>query len=298
MKHAHVLWWIFLGLLGCKNGPVVPAVTYEEIFSYSDLETDPLAPLTGERYFNSHTGLQSTGWGVYEDIIFSGTDILWEMSHAQGPGRSDTSLWCAITGGDRYNNVFFTHTLAMAHEQDPWPYEDLDSLVFELDFYVEGSLDCENPDASTAEGLEFTWQHILVPTSYGFGVQWSKGGEWRYYDDTKGPDGKPLAWRSFDPAITTCLSAHEWHHLLLTSVMKGGEGIAYREMHLDGAVYDLGSAEVGPATVPDSWVENFLQVGMQINGNQATDPSHGHGLDPVEVYLDRVELRGFVRIRP
>jgi len=162
-----------------------------------------------------------------------------------------------------------------------------------LDFYIDGVADCDNPNNSTLEGIEFTWQHILIPISYGFGVQWSKGGEWRYWNDEFDPQaGKAVGWESFSPQINTCLTANTWHHIKLIGEQLN-EGSHYISMEINGQVFDISNISLSRADVQSGWVENFLQVGMQINGNQALDVTHGHGVDPVKVYLDNVTFRGY-----
>lgn len=260
-----------------------------ELFSYCNIEEQEIA---GERrYTNQVTELEYTGWGVYEDIIFSGTAIEWSMKHEEMDEKA--VLACAITGGDAYNNVFFTNTVAIAWEELAWPYKNVKSFEYSLDFYIEGELNCDSPNESTLEGIEFTWQHVIAPDSYGFGVQYSKGGEWRYWEDEIDPEsGKPNAWQSFSPAITGCLATKVWNQLVLQGEVFEN-GIRYTSMTLNGNEFDLSSAIVGTAKIPDSWVENFLQVGVQLNGNKAIDLSHGEGVDPVTVYLDKVNLALF-----
>ena len=283
-----------LWLAACRpEGVPLPPRT--ETLAALTLEEAPLAPADGTRYTDSLTGLQFTGWGVYEDIMFPGTTIRWDLDHGLLPGREGQVLRCAITGGDPYNNAFFTHTLAMRHEAEAWPYEQVDSLVYSLDFYIDAKVDCGLPDRSELEGIEFTWQHVRIPDSYGWGLQWSKGGEWRYWDDeTDRRTGRPRGWQSFSPPLITCLADDSWHRLTLAGIEADG-GVAYRYLDLNGARYDLSGATGGPATVPDTWVEHFLQVGVQLNGNTATDPTHGQGTDPVTVWLDNVTLRGYGR---
>lgn len=248
--------------------------------------------IAGEnRYTNNETGLEFTGWGVYEDIIFPGTTIEWSIDHEDFSGRS--ALACAITGGDAYNNAFFTNTVAVVWEGLNWPYANTLRFSYSLDFYIEGIFNCQVPDSSTLEGIEFTWQHVVVPVSYGFGIQYSKAGEWRYWNDEKDSvSGAPKAWQSFFPEIKNCLVTRSWNHIELEGEV-AGEGVRYTKMILNDREYDLNSAAVGKALIPESWVENFLQVGVQLNGNKAIEPAHGQGLDPVKVYLDNFTLKGF-----
>jgi hypothetical protein len=273
-------------LFGCGKS----TENYETLFTYSALEAQPCDG--SGPFLDSATGLSYSGWGVYEDIIFPGTEILWSMNHEMVEGRQ--VLECAIVGGDAYNNAFFTNTCALQWSgAGGWSYAEVDQLVFSLDFKMPQGFDCAAPNASKAEGLEFTWQHILIPYSHGFGVQFSKGGEWRYWDDTKDANGHPLAWQSFDPPIMDCIEPNVWHHIeLVGNVFE--DHIQYASLTLDGANYDLSSAELPWVLAQQGWVEHFLQVGVQINGNTATDSSHGFGVDPVSIYLENVQLEGKV----
>lgn len=260
-----------------------------EIFVFRNIEELELK--SDNRYTNPETGLDYTGWGVYEDIIFPGTSIDWSMKHEDVDGRS--VLACEITGGDEYNNAFFTNTIAIAWEELDWPYTNVGRFIYSLDFYIEGTFDCDNPDNSTLEGIEFTWQHVLVPNSYGFGIQFSKGGKWRYWnDEIDQKTGQPKAWQSFFPEITGCIPTKQWNSLQLEGEIFGA-GVRYTKMVLNDETFDLSSAIVGRAKVPETWVENFLQVGVQLNGNKAILPDHEEGVDPVTVYLDQFWLRGY-----
>ncbi len=288
------IWLLILVFIfGCSDDEpleiTIPTLT--SVFEYNNIEDDPISD--GTRQTNPTTGLDYTGWGVYEDIIFPGTTIEWSVDHATQPALEGQSLECAITGGDRYNNAFFTNTIALKWEGEDWLYKDANYLEYELDFYIDGVTDCNNPNNSTLEGIEFTWQHILIPISYGFGVQWSKGGEWRYWNDEFDPQaGKAVGWESFSPQINTCLAANTWHHIKLIGEQLN-EGSHYISMEINGQVFDISNISLDRAEVQSGWVENFLQVGMQINGNQALDVTHGHGVDPVKVYLDNVTFRGY-----
>jgi len=69
----------------------------------------------------------------------------------------------------------------------------------------------------------------------------------------------------------------------------------YTGLSINQKNYILNQPWISQGTVPDSYVENFLQVGMQINGNKAIDPSHGNGVDPVIVYLEEVSFEGYTK---
>lgn len=260
------------------------------VFKYEQLEGDTIG--AEGRLYDETSALYFTGWGVYEDIIFPGTGIDWSISHVAAPAVEGASLKCMITGGDPYNNVFFTNTCALRWEGDPWVHQSAKYLVYELDVYIEGKLDCNEPDTATIEGLELTWQHIEIPYSHGFGVQFSKGGEWRYWDDQMDALGQAKGWRSFSPELFYCLIPNQWHHIQLEGYVTPSE-IVYHRMRIDEIVFDLTSARLPYVPATEGWVENFLQIGMQINGNKATESAHGHGVDPVAVYLDNVTYTGF-----
>jgi hypothetical protein len=237
------------------------------------------------------TGLQHTAWGVYEDIMYPGTDITWDIGHVTSPSRDGSALKCAITGGDQYNNIFCNTTIAKRWTGAAWPYYGAKRLVYSLWFYVDGTIDCQNPNRSTIEGLEFGWQHTLIPVKHEFAVQWSKGGAWRYWDATIDPaTGRPRAWKAFPAPIAFCLADRTWHQIQFESYFLGDDSY-YTAMLLDGVRYKLAPVKVGRAQTAEGWHENFLQLSVQINGNTALDGSRR--VDPVTVYLDQVRLEGF-----
>ncbi|MEZ5072284.1 MAG: hypothetical protein R2751_15305 [Bacteroidales bacterium] len=230
--------------------------------------------------------------GVYEDIIFPGTTIEWTLAYETGIRLDGVSLECAITGETVTTTCSSPTPGALRWEGEDWPYKEATWLVYEMDFYVDATLDCDRPDQATVEGLEFTWQHICLPWSHGFGVQFSKGGEWRYWNDEKDSDGKALGWVSFSPAIDQCIGPGEWHHLVLEGYVTESH-IQYHSMVLDDKEFDLSSAKLPLVAATEGWVENFIQIGMQINGNQAVEEGHGEGVDPVTVWVDNVEFKGY-----
>ena len=278
-------------LLSCDETETPTFTKGAQIFAFTQLEEDSIHQ--GNRFTYPNSTLQFTGWGVYEDIIFEGTNIEWSLEKVNSTAvTEDKWLKCAITGGDPYNNVFFTNTCALRWEGEDWEFEAAQYLEYELDFFIEGTIDCSNPDIATIEGIEFTWQHILLPHSHGLGVQWSKGGAWRFWNDEQDDSGHVIGWQDFEPKISSCLTANEWHHIKLTGYFQD-DILQYEHMELNGTVYDLSSAKLMAVNAQSGWVENFLQIGMQINGNTATDTNHGHGVDPVVVYLNNVSFKGY-----
>lgn len=260
------------------------------VFQYHHIEQDTLN--ADQNLYDDQLDLFYTGWGVYEDIIFPNTTIEWSMEHDFNTQLDGQSLKCSITGGDKYNNVFFTNTTALRWEGDDWKYKKAKYLEYELDLYIEGILDCTQPDDATIEGIELTWQHIEIPYSHGFGVQFSKGGEWRYWNHQKDNNNQPIAWESFSPKINYCLTPMEWHRIKLIGYITETT-IVYHSMVIDDNSFNLNNKTLPHALVEEGWVENFIQIGMQINGNKAIDLTHGHGVDPVSVYIDNVTFNGF-----
>lgn len=272
-----------------KNLESIKNIPQTKLFSFQNIEEQPLQ--TQSRYIDPISQLEYTGWGVYEDIIFPETTILWEMKPALFDSKKTLSL--AIKGGDAYNNVFFTNTVAMAWEQKEWPYKNTNKLVYHIKFYLPDAFNCSNPNASKLEGLEFTFQHLLIPNSFGYGLQYSKSGEWRYWNDEKDPKTEiALAWQSFSPKLTTCLSNHHWYELTIEGTLVN-QGVRYTKMILDGTEFNLGNAQTQSVSSPEGWVENFLQVGVQLNGNTATESVHEQGVDPVQIYIDELSLEGY-----
>jgi len=289
------LIWITIGLLlSCKEKEDPVYHKGEVVFSYTHIEDDTIAD--GTRLWDEDQQLYYTGWSVYEDIIFPNTTIEWSMEHSPDIALAGNSLKCAITGGDEYNNVFYTNTKALRWEGDPWKYRDAAYLEYALDLYIAGVLNCSEPDQATIEGMELTWQHILIPYSHGFGVQFSKGGEWRYWNDNRNLENKPVGWQSFSPVVKQCLTPNEWHHILLEGYISDNQ-IVYKTLAIDDKTFDLSSVRLPYTEATAGWVENFLQIGMQINGNRAVDATHGHGVDPVAVYIDNVTFKGYTWVK-
>ncbi|MDP9310485.1 MAG: hypothetical protein M3R24_06290 [Chloroflexota bacterium] len=265
--------------LAAPATPAVPVFSYLHIDEIHSGFTDP------------QSGLQTTPWDVYEDIMFPGTTIEWRVGQATTPSLDGRALECAITGGDHYNNIYCNTTIAKLWSGQEWPYRAAKRLVYSLEFYIDGVVDCQMSDNSTIEGLELSWQHVLIPRKHEFALQWRKEGEWRYWDATLSPStGRPRGWISFPAPITSCLEAHRWHSIQLEGRIVG-EASHYTRMTLDGRAFDLSSAIVGQVATPAEWHENFLQVSVQVNGNTALDGSRR--VDPVSVYADTIRLDGF-----
>ena len=64
-------------------------------------------------------------------------------------------------------------------------------------------------------------------------------------------------------------------------------------MILDNTANNLSSAIINPVPSPQGWVANFLQVGMQLNGNKSIQYPNSNQVDPIEIYIDKVSLKGY-----
>lgn len=269
--------WIFPLLLGCKKEPIGPQKLL--LWSFENIELEPIA----ER--RVQTDWEKSGWGIYEDIIFPGDEIEWNVSHDQL--ESVPVLNCQITGGDAYNNVFFTNTIASKSEGSEWYFQEANYFEFEIEFYPATFIDCDNSDRSQIEGMEFTFQHVIIPDSWGWGIQWSKTNTWSYWDDQK-IDSKPRGWVNM-PTLDGCLSWNTWNRLSLSGKQSGNQ-LIYQRLSVNEQTIDL-NIQLPSVTVPDGWAENFIQVGFQINGNKALLTDHQQGVDPVTIFLKNVNLK-------
>lgn len=265
------------------------------IFSYLNQEDYIIQETPSSRYTDEKTGLQYTGWGIYEDIMFPGTTILWGLEHSKAPQKSTNVLKCSITGGDKYNNIFFTNTPAMKWKGNTWDYSEASVLVMEMDFYIDGTVDCNVPNNSQLEGIEFCWQNHIIPNTGLFCTQWSKGGEWRYWRDDKNPEtNRPYAWISFKTPLYQCVKQKKWNTIRVEAELLPDKKVRYLSLELDGVKTTFEKEVSIPQGIsPTQYAENYLQVGFQINGNTAVDKSHGFGVDPIDVYLDSVNLYGY-----
>lgn len=267
-----------------RAASIVGDVEQTPVFVYDDIDE------IGAAGVDPVTGLEHTAWGVYEDIMTPGTRIAWEIGQVTSPSRDGSALKCAITGGDQYNNIFCNSTIAKRWQGASWPYHAARRLVYSLWFYVDGTINCDQPNRSTIEGIEFGWQHTLIPVKHEFAVQWSKGGVWRYWDATTDPaTGRPRAWRPFPRPIVHCFTDHAWHQIQFESYLLSDTSV-YSVMRMDGVTYDGGAPSVGRVATPTVWHENFLQVSVQVNGNTALDGSRR--VDPVQVYAEQIRLEG------
>ncbi|MEM8862886.1 MAG: hypothetical protein AAGD96_31635, partial [Chloroflexota bacterium] len=132
-------------------------------------------------YVEPSAGLVTTGWGIYEDIIIPNTTIEGKMSWVSDLSLDGSALKCAITGGEPYNGYYCSNTVAKLNGSiGDYPYDGLNWLEFELDFYVEGDIDCPLNRNSDLEAIEFVWQFSQPPDSYGFGILYAPF-EGRFY---------------------------------------------------------------------------------------------------------------------
>jgi hypothetical protein len=267
---------LVLALFNCKEDTQPP--TLNLLYSFDDIELDLIETRTTQKNW------QSTGWGIYEDIIFPGTGILWQVSHETFD--NEEVLACDIVGGDAYNNVFFTNTLAAQWEGLEWYFKKASYFEYELMFFPAHRIACDHPDLSEIEGLEFTFQHVVIPDSWGWGVQWSKTNTWSYWDDQ--PDnGKPKGWVNID-GIQSCIEWNQWNSLKIIGSQTKNT-LIYEQLIVNGASINM-NKEISKVNVSEEWAENFVQIGFQINGNKAIRTDHDHGVDPVRIYLKNVSL--------
>jgi len=227
------------------------------------------------------------GWSIYKDIIFPGTSIKGRLTHNTSFLPGDTLLNCSITGGDAYNNLFFTYTLAKKWAGEKWDFARADAFIYSMDFYIDTYVDCLVPDNSQLEGLEFIFQQAMPPTSFLWGLQWRKENVWCYWDDTK-VNHRSKGWLPI-PSLNACMLYKQWNHLTITG-HRNDEGLYYDTFLLNNNSFSINSF-VPRAYLPTTWAENYLQVGFQINGNKAVLKNHRNGLDPVNVFLDNVQLK-------
>ena len=264
-----------LFIVGCEKEKDKTPI---ELHVFDDIETFPLEKFTEGNEWNS------TGWGVYEDIIFEGTSIQWSMDQINY--QDEPVLKCDITGGDAYNNVFFTNTVAIRWEQLDWYFEDAQQFEYSLEFYPSSEINCDNADESLIEGLEFTFQHVKVPISWGWGLQWSKTNTWSYWDDQKSSD-KVIGWKNIQN-VKECLCWDKWNTIKIIGIQDGND-VIYKSIQINENKISV-DIRLPSVTIPEDWAENFIQVGFQINGNKAILKTHQHGVDPSSVLLKNLDL--------
>lgn len=243
------------------------------LHTFNNIEEMPIAQQQEFPNWNA------TGWGVYKDIIFEGTTIDYSLNFNE-------TLEAEIISGDKYNNVFFTNTIATRWEGLDWYFNEATTFEYELDFYPNVGINCLQPDLSEVEGFEFTMQHVITPNSWGWGLQWSKTNTWSYWDDTK-INNEVVGWVNLN-GINNCINLNQWNTIKIIGVIENNT-VIYREIVINTENYLLNIA-IDNAEVPNGWFENFIQVGFQINGNEAIRDDHGFGVDPVSVYLNNINL--------
>lgn len=269
---------IFLILFSCQeNSDDVVPESFE--YRFINIEQQPIEQI------QELNDWETTGWGVYEDIIFDDTIILHNIEHESSAFNTPT-LKTQITGGDQYNNVFFTNTIAKRWEELDWYFGNAKVFEFSLEFYPEVGIDCSQSDLSEVEGLEFTAQHVIIPDSWGWGFQWSKTNTWSYWNDEK-VNGQPIGWENLE-GINDCIISNEWNKIKFKGTIENNT-LSYDYLEINNHSYNL-NVVLNKVTIPEGWSENFIQVGFQINGNAATLDNHNHGVDPVTVYLNNLNL--------
>lgn len=235
-----------------------------------------------------HTPLGiNEGWSIYKDIIFPGTNIKGKLQHNNTFLPGSKLLNCSITGGDAYNNLFFTYTIAKKWMGEQWAFTNATAFEYSMDFYIDSYVDCKTPNLSQLEGLEFIFQQAMPPASFLWGLQWSKSNVWSYWDDTK-INRRAKGWVTIS-GLNACMLYKQWNHISITG-HRNEAGLFYDSLLLNGASFPLHSY-VSKAYLPPTWAENYLQVGFQINGNKAISRNHKHGTDPVTVLLNNVDLQ-------
>ena len=228
----------------------------------------------------------NTGWTTYKDIMFPGTDIEGKVVTKNKFATRKNVLKCRITGGDAYNNLFFTNTLAKQLKSEQWNFTQANAFTYSMDFYIDNNIDCKTPNLSELEGLEFIFQKAMPPYSFLWGLQWSKSNVWSYWDDTR-IKKKVKGWVRIRE-INACMKQRDWNTIQITGYQNDYE-LFYDNLYLNNETFPL-NFKIQKSTLPTNFVENYLQVGFQINGNKAIRQDHRNGTDPVNVYLDNVNL--------
>jgi hypothetical protein len=265
---------------GAVAQPKAESSALQSVYHFQSLEDSAIG--------KSHNGFLGVldGWSIYKDIIFPGTSIYGKLLHNRSFLPGSKLLNCRIAGGDAYNNLFFTCTLAKKWKGEPWVFTDANAFTYSMDFYVDSYIDCDTSNLSQLEGLEFTFQQAMPPSSFLWGLQWSKSNVWSYWDDTKLND-KARGWVKI-PELHACMLYKQWNHIRISG-HRTDKGLYYDTLFLNNSSFVINSF-VPVAFVPPHWAENYLQVGFQINGDKAIRKDHPHGTDPVSVLLNNVEL--------
>lgn len=64
-------------------------------------------------------------------------------------------------------------------------------------------------------------------------------------------------------------------------------------MILENTTYILSAAIINPLPSPQERVENFLQVGVQLNDHKSIHSPNSNQVDPIELYIDKMSLKGY-----
>ncbi len=236
-------------------------------------------------YFEPEAGLQTTGWGEYLDILTPGTTIEGEFEWITDNTIDGRAFRCALTGGDAFNNYFCANNVARLNGSvGDYPYAGLNWLEFEMDFYVEGHIDCTFSTKSDMEGIEWVWQFTEPPDSYGFGIVYAPyRGQLRHWTEQG-------TWEPFDPPIEyICIEGNQWHHVKFVTSMLFDK-INYHYMILDDQVIDFNGQQLDKFPTFEEWKDTFIQMGIQVDSTFGVDdPARAR---PVAMVVDNVTLTG------
>lgn len=252
----------------------------EYIHYFTKLDDAPIDSLQIKEY-----GV-TTGWTIFEDIMFPGTSIVGKLSKDSTKFKGQNVLNCELIGGDQYNNLFFTNTLAKNYIGKDWVLQNSSSFSYQMTFYVDSFIDEFHSDSSLVEGLEFTFQFARNRNSYLWGIQWSKENIWSFWNANTSND-EIIAWVPIEE-LNMPIKSGRWNSATITGDFTK-DSLRYKTFVLNDKVYQL-DITIPSAQLPISWVENYIQVGFQINGNKAILNNHSHGVDPVSVFLDEMTL--------
>lgn len=266
-------------LYSCNFSKKLLPATAQNNFQFIEIE---------DSFYKSHktvVGINS-GWSIYKDIIFPGTDIKGKIGHKTNFFERKNVLKCSITGGDAYNNIFFTNTMAKLWKNEKWLLTHSNKFSYSMDFYVDEYIDCKNTNLTELEGLEFIFQKSTPPYTFLWGIQWSKNNIWSIWDDTK-MNNKVNGWINL-PDISPCIYHHKWNSIRITGYHIDNK-LYYDALYLNDDRFTI-NKWINKSKLPDEFSENYIQTGFQINGNKAIKGNHHYGTDPVNVYLDKINL--------
>ncbi len=287
MKKQVFIYFAFGMFASCMEQRSTVASGDALFFIYSRLDESPVNTL-----LDTPKGI-NTGWTIYEDIMWPNTVIEGRITTNTTRFNARKVLNCEITGGDAYNNIFYTNTLARNQNNEKWYFENVNTFIYSVDFFVDSHIDSITPNLSEVEGLEFAFQHAMPPYSNLWALQWSKSDVWCYWDDNK-INGKPKGWVKL-PKIKEHIKNHQWNNIVIAGHYDNKK-LYYEYMTFNDKKFELNKS-INKGLLPEVWRENYIQVGFQINGNKAIRTDHKHGVDPVSVYLDNVSLQIFEPIK-